>query len=35
VIALEQDGGGRIVERRFGPGGVPQGETMLRFGGAE
>jgi uncharacterized protein with NRDE domain len=35
VIALEQDGGGRIVERRFGPGGVPQGETMLRFDGAE
>jgi uncharacterized protein with NRDE domain len=24
LIALDRDGGGCIVERRFGPGGVPQ-----------
>jgi uncharacterized protein with NRDE domain len=35
LIALGRDGGGCIVERRFGPGGVPQGETTLGFGGAE
>ncbi|MGH8215759.1 MAG: NRDE family protein [Rhodanobacteraceae bacterium] len=34
LIALECDGGGCIIERRFGPGGVPQGETTLRFGDA-
>lgn len=32
AIALEHQGGGCIVERRFGPGGVPQGETTLHFG---
>lgn len=32
VIALDRDGGGRVIERRFGPGGAPQGETALRFG---
>lgn len=31
AIAFDYRGAGRIVERRFGPGGVPQGETMLRF----
>jgi len=36
IIALGRDGGaGCVVERRFGPGGVPQGETTLRFGCAE
>lgn len=35
LIALGRDGGGCIIERRFGPGGVPQGETTLRFGCAE
>jgi uncharacterized protein with NRDE domain len=34
LIALGRNGGGCIVERRFGPAGVPQGETTLRFGGA-
>lgn len=33
AIAFDQNGGGCIIERRFGPGGVPQGETSLRFGG--
>jgi len=32
AIALDKDGGGCIIERRFGPGGAPQGETSLRFG---
>lgn len=31
LIALEYDGAGCIVERRFGPGGVGQGQTTLRF----
>jgi uncharacterized protein with NRDE domain len=33
VIAVERSGGGSIIERRFGPQGVPQGQTTLRFGG--
>lgn len=33
VIALERAGGGCIVERRFGPDGVPLGQTRLAFGG--
>ncbi len=32
LIGLERGGGGCIVERRFGPAGVPQGQTALRFG---
>jgi uncharacterized protein with NRDE domain len=32
LIALDCDGGGCIIERRFGPSGVAQGETTLRFG---
>jgi uncharacterized protein with NRDE domain len=32
LIALDRDGGGRLIERRFGPNGVPQGHTELRFG---
>ncbi|HJP97812.1 MAG TPA: NRDE family protein [Rhodanobacteraceae bacterium] len=32
LIALGRDGDGCIIERRFGPGGVPRGETTLRFG---
>lgn len=35
LIALDRDGGGCIIERRFGPAGVPQGEATLRFGGPE
>lgn len=31
VIALERDGGGCIVERRFGPNGVREGETAFDF----
>lgn len=31
VIALEHGGGGCIVERRFGPDGLPLGQTTLRF----
>lgn len=34
AIVLDHGGRGCIIERRFGPGGVPQGETTLRFGGA-
>lgn len=34
LIALEHGGGGCVIERRFGPAGVPQGETALRFGDA-
>ena len=30
AIALDYGGGGCMIERRFGPGGVPQGETTLR-----
>lgn len=32
LIAMDRDGGGCIIERRFGPGGVAMGETTLRFG---
>lgn len=32
LIAIGREGEGCIIERRFGPGGVPQGETVLRFG---
>lgn len=32
LIALGREDSGCIIERRFGPGGVPQGETTLRFG---
>ena len=32
AIAFDQSGSGCIIERRFGPGGVSQGETSLRFG---
>lgn len=31
VIAIDENGAGTIVERRFGPGGVPEGETRLAF----
>lgn len=31
LIALDHDGGGIIEEHRFGPNGVAQGQTMLRF----
>jgi uncharacterized protein with NRDE domain len=31
LIAMDYDGSGRIIERRFGPEGVPQGQTALRF----
>lgn len=31
LIALARDGGGRIIERRFGPSGVREGETALDF----
>lgn len=31
LIALDRDGAGCIVERRFGPDGVPQGQTALHF----
>jgi uncharacterized protein with NRDE domain len=34
VVAIGHDGHGRIVERRFEPGGRFDGETALRFGGA-
>ncbi|RAN82805.1 hypothetical protein B5P43_01650 [Bacillus sp. SRB_336] len=32
VVAIGHDGHGVIAERRFGPNGVPAGETMLGFG---
>lgn len=32
LIALDRSGGGRIIERRFGPQGVAQGQTTLQFG---
>ncbi len=35
LIATGYDGSGCIIERRFGPNGVPQGQTALRFGPAE
>lgn len=35
LIALERAGGGAIIERRFGPEGVPQGRTALSFGAAK
>ena len=31
VVAIDADGAGVIVERRFGPSGVPDGETRLDF----
>jgi uncharacterized protein with NRDE domain len=31
IIALDRAGGGIIEEHRFGPNGVAQGQTMLRF----
>lgn len=31
LIAIEREGGGCIIERRFGPDGAPQGETTLAF----
>lgn len=31
LIALDRDSGGCIIERRFGPEGIPQGQTALRF----
>lgn len=34
LIAVTRTAGGRVIERRFGPAGVAQGETMLRFGPA-
>jgi uncharacterized protein with NRDE domain len=33
LIALDRDGGGRIIEHRFGPNGVPRGRTVLRSTG--
>jgi uncharacterized protein with NRDE domain len=35
LIALSREGGGIIEEHRFGPNGVAQGQTALRFGVAE
>lgn len=32
LIAMDYHGSGRIIERRFGPQGVPQGQTALHFG---
>lgn len=34
LIALARDGGGIIEEHRFGPDGVAEGQTALRFGAA-
>lgn len=31
VVLMDRDGGGRFVERTFGPGGVPEGEVSYRF----
>jgi uncharacterized protein with NRDE domain len=33
AIAFDRGGGGCIIERRFGPSGVPRGQSSLRFGG--
>lgn len=33
LVAMDRMGGGCIIEHRFGPNGVPQGRTKLRFGG--
>ena len=33
IVAIGHDGDGVIIERRFGPFGRPEGETMLRFAG--
>jgi uncharacterized protein with NRDE domain len=33
VVAIDHAGGGRIVERRFGPGGQPHGETAIDWHG--
>lgn len=35
LIALDRAGGGCIIERRFGPAGIAQGRTALRFGATE
>lgn len=35
LIAIDHAGHGWISERRFGPGGVPEGETTLRIGPGE
>jgi uncharacterized protein with NRDE domain len=35
LIGLDRGGDGCIIERRFGPEGVPQGQTALRFGAAK
>ena len=32
LVAIAHDGTGEIIERRFGPGGVLEGETVFRFG---
>lgn len=32
VVLIGHDGGGRIVERRFGPGGRPDGQTSVSLG---
>ena len=31
LIAIDRDGGGRILEHRFGPNGTTQGQTELRY----
>jgi uncharacterized protein with NRDE domain len=31
VVAIDHHGGGRIIERRFGPGGRAEGETALQW----
>ncbi len=31
VVRVDAEGRGEILERRFGPGGVPQGETAMPF----
>ncbi|HEX7370971.1 MAG TPA: NRDE family protein [Rhodanobacteraceae bacterium] len=33
LIALDRDGGGQVIERRFGANGVPQGQAEVRFDG--
>ncbi|HEV2622340.1 MAG TPA: NRDE family protein [Frateuria sp.] len=35
VVAIDHAGGGRIIERRFGPGGRPEGETSLQWAPSE
>ncbi len=34
LVAIDHDGAGTIIERRFGPHGHAEGETTLRFAGA-